>query len=442
MWGGSAALVAVFTFLLYVQPIWALGLLCFARPIMALTLETFFYLGPFRMNVLAVYGLVTVGMMIVLMLVKRRIEMPKYIGYQMGFLLLFLAASLVYSVAPSEGIGDLWRIITPCVYFCFTYNFVKEQKDVSAIYKSVALGSIVPVLFGFYQAITGKFLHEVDSGPLIRIDSTFWVATNYANYLLVIIFASAFLLLLQKPRHRFIYLLTLAGGVISLLLTYGRGSILALVFGSGAWLILRRDRWVTIPMAILLGLLVVVSMPSLRSRFIEVTTVKEVGQTGWDSRQTIWKAGFSALKKSPVFGYGFGSATTVLKNVLHRKNVILPHNDYLRILLDVGLIGIMVFAFLIVNLLRNVWHGARKVKNHFTAELCRMNVGLLASFCVAMSGENILTDVTTTSYLFMSLACALRMQALDVESIDADSHPLTTLQPAYLRKYYAYSLRK
>lgn len=81
-----------------------------------------------------------------------------------------------------------------------------------------------------------------------------------------------------------------------------------------------------------------------------------------DSRNARWTAIWETIMKKPVFGYGAGSETAVLKNTYAENDLWISlernyntHNQYLYYLLEYGFLGLIVFlAFFSVNIIKAI----------------------------------------------------------------------------------------
>ncbi|MGG4034106.1 O-antigen ligase family protein [Paenibacillus cisolokensis] len=78
-------------------------------------------------------------------------------------------------------------------------------------------------------------------------------------------------------------------------------------------------------------------------------------------RMIIWEYTLESFEKSPILGSGVGSIESVLD--AYFENINQPHNDYLRIIHDYGIIGIFMFSIGVLGLIiviSNAWLKAEK----------------------------------------------------------------------------------
>jgi O-antigen ligase len=69
-----------------------------------------------------------------------------------------------------------------------------------------------------------------------------------------------------------------------------------------------------------------------------------------------WKTLLPEWERSPVFGRGIGTTTTTQSTSTNRLNFLLPHNEYLRYLVETGVVGLTILlaalAILLLGLVR------------------------------------------------------------------------------------------
>jgi O-antigen ligase len=123
-----------------------------------------------------------------------------------------------------------------------------------------------------------------------------------------------------------------------------------------------------IPVAIILVGLSIYKLPFLKERFLasfKFDYHQEFGHL-WTSngyRLAIWSCTFETVKKEPLFGFGPGNGQKALQNTFREKGFIWgvrqsfnAHNDFLSIMLDVGIVGVLILVVLIL------WSGFESFK--------------------------------------------------------------------------------
>ncbi|HUP89496.1 MAG TPA: O-antigen ligase family protein, partial [Longimicrobiales bacterium] len=69
----------------------------------------------------------------------------------------------------------------------------------------------------------------------------------------------------------------------------------------------------------------------------------------WQGRQLLWAIAWAAFMASPLFGLGMGSSAAVIRESFPDQDVKVVHNEYLRLAVDTGLIGVALFAVSIIT---------------------------------------------------------------------------------------------
>jgi O-antigen ligase len=75
------------------------------------------------------------------------------------------------------------------------------------------------------------------------------------------------------------------------------------------------------------------------------TVYKITGKSLLSGRQIIWKQSMNLIAQKPLFGYGTGTQLSNISNIQ-----LSAHNLYIQILLQNGIIGLLVFIFLIISI--------------------------------------------------------------------------------------------
>ena len=126
------------------------------------------------------------------------------------------------------------------------------------------------------------------------------------------------------------------------------GSVFFLLFFSSNPRVKRACLWLTIAAG--LGLLAVLVVGnegnSLRERAEEQSPV--------DFRISLYQAGWEMFKQKPIFGWSAGSTEAELTkrmNDFHQESFVF-HNSYLEVVVEHGLVGLALYAWVLVDLFR------------------------------------------------------------------------------------------
>ncbi|MBY6686569.1 O-antigen ligase family protein [Rhodococcus sp. BP-149] len=137
---------------------------------------------------------------------------------------------------------------------------------------------------------------------------------------------------------------------------------------------------VAIPMAYLMYVLVTTWAP-LRDRFLQGDAAYSAGglDLNTSGRTVLWEMTTDSWQQSPLLGKGPGSASSLISARFDR--IAHPHNEYLRILHDFGLIGFVPFAVGLVLITVAVWRRAQRLPGPVHKAAVLSLLGVLAVAC-------------------------------------------------------------
>jgi len=281
---------------------------------------------------------------------------------------LFLLVTLLSTFNSMDFISALreWgKILSYFIIFAILTNIGTKKEDIPYFLIVLIISLLVPMTVGFYQLVSGTGLYKAG---FHRITGTFHIPNEYAAYLIFpLLIGIAFSLdntlsMIQRSGFAFLAL----GVALSLFFTYTRASWLGMFIGLMIMGMIRYKSLLFIcPLAILI-LLLFVPLESLRMQ--EIVT----GQGSLYARLHIWERMFPLVISSPVWGHGFTDFDDLAEKFLGRSTV--GQSDYFKILVEVGLIGLITFLCLMLRVLRVIYI------NYRYAEEPRLKDFLLATF--------------------------------------------------------------
>ncbi|WP_149830692.1 O-antigen ligase family protein [Streptomyces tailanensis] len=102
----------------------------------------------------------------------------------------------------------------------------------------------------------------------------------------------------------------------------------------------------------------------LRDRFTQNDN-EEIGNMviGTSGRSQLWSITWDSIKEAPWLGHGIGHAESLIGNTAGISRLMHPHNDYLRLWNDLGIIGIGLWVLAVLILFRGAYRRLRVATN-------------------------------------------------------------------------------
>jgi len=159
----------------------------------------------------------------------------------------------------------------------------------------------------------------------------------------------------RSPVVKIVMATLMVGGLIVVLLTGSRGGLLVLVVVVMALAYRLRDMRVIYATAVMVPLLIVVLLATgstlLENAFNRITMLSSGGVAQFTSgRDQIWSmllSDYSASALGMLFGNGYGAASYMGMKAE-------PHNIYLKVLVEFGIVGLTFFLYFIFLMFRRI----------------------------------------------------------------------------------------
>ncbi len=302
----------------------------------------------------ALYGFLGLAMLAVL--AKGSIRM----GQHAWWYLLFLGAgafSCVYTTNQANTLSSLKECLVLLVICVFVFNLVTNQKRVRIV---MMVMSLVPVALYFYLAATGQL--DTDGS---RLGQTMAANANvFASvYMIGAICSVYFIFFYEKKWLRVCFVLAFMAQIHTLALSGGRKYFLLPVILLCAILLVRQNKkgrkQLVKNALIAIGLIAVVLWAIFKvealyqtighrfKEFFELLTGEGASDYSFIARQKFIELALKYWLDAPVLGNGMDSFRTLSGLNVH------CHNNYLEILCDLGLIGVLIYyAFPVILLVR------------------------------------------------------------------------------------------
>jgi O-antigen ligase len=315
------------------------------------------------------------------------------------------AISLPWAPDFRQGIRFVTRLLAPFV----TYLIVSDLLDrvmVRAVIRALYLSSVIPIVYGFWELLTGTG-NTITAG-LVRVQSCFHHPAHFSMYLLFM-FCLAYATFLDKRTvNRPAWLAYIGAILVLLLCTYTRISWIAtaVCFVYLSWAF-GKTRYLVV-----VGLIGAVVVPlyarPLLERMLEIDYVlgshdllDRSNSIGW--RLYFWTNLIDEWKLKPWFGYGTGSSIVFGRELMGVWTS--PHNGYLRVLYETGIVGAAAFAWVLLTMLRQAVRLLRSELDDSVKLVSHVYVTMTISYIILNLTDNILEyyEVAIYNWAILSL---------------------------------------
>lgn len=327
-------------------------------------------------------------------LIPSRLTLPIVL-----LVLISLVSSLhnyIYKDLPF--LTSLFRLGKSVEYYIMFYlalNIARSRKEISAYIYMLCIAAGLATLYSLVKL-------QIGLGAGERIHGLPGETANiYGGFL---IFHICILLgitsLHEKTRLVGLFLATLMA--IPFVHTLSRSSYVSLFVGLVILSLLTKDRHIMFFLIISLAL---VLFTQARDRFETIFgIISGHPPSSWAARIAGWEMFLPKIVRAPVFGWGLGSSTLAIDN------------EYVRQIYELGILGFVVFVWLIVRAGQAALHIFRHNDNKLFRGFAMGYLGGLAALLVHGIAATSFTAIRTTEPFFIAtgLICAImhKMPAL------------------------------
>lgn len=324
-----------------------------------------FFLGQFS---LIKYGIYFGALIVLLFWGKIRIKIDLIVGAYLLFF-LWMVISIGYSEMRYDSIMLLIKYTIPLFSLWLGYSAIEEKYDLYYFSKAVTTSALFYALIvGGFSAMFMPWLYFSPFGTGMFL--TYAGLADYFTSIFVVFF------ILYWITSRKIYLWGALWILLSTILATVRTGLggIALV---GVFFAFFRYKWKSVPYIIMVGVLFVgaiLFIPSINEKFfgenagtITASDIVQGDALSLDNIQTsgrefLWGLAMDKFyEPSPIVGSGLGTTTHFIKERgKSRHTVALLHSDYVQILCDNGIVGIVLIAIfylcIIIKVFRYTWN--------------------------------------------------------------------------------------
>jgi len=314
---------------------------------------------PGGTTVVRIVGLLAGGTLVAVGLLDNRIVKPPRSAICWALFLFWCSISVLWAVDPTAALRQLATSAALILFYLAAVSFRITEEEFKWVVRLAILGGCFAAAFAVYEYSAGinwaqgSGARLVERGSLIVGETE--VNPDYfgLKLLVPIPLAIAAFLAARSWWGRLLSFCALAITVLALLLTMSRAALISLLVVILVFLVRLRLYRRLLPVVALASLL----LAAMPATFFQ--RIREASETGGAGRLDIWKAGFEMFKHYPWVGAGLGNFIIVYQEFAgfspkFHGFMRAPHNMYLNILVDLGLLGLAVFLSAIVAQVRDV----------------------------------------------------------------------------------------
>lgn len=320
--------------------------------------------------------------------------------WQWSLVLLTAIPGFFVTVSPTETLREFVRVASIFLLYLAAFDLLATEAQIRTFVKTLALSVVIPGVVALVQFVLGKGL-TVDNISS-RLYGTFGHPNVLAFYLVLVVTV----LLTTLPifgqawrRRALVGLVVLLGLLVG---TYTRGAwigmtIILVLFG----LLLHRKLLLYAAGA---GIFIVLAFPLVSKLTFAVINVdlmntsviqritnanRDSGSLDW--RVELWRDMRRKVGEAPYFGHGLGSFPILREQQINNPaEATEAHNDYLRLAVETGFIGLGAYLLLLLSLvitaLARVFRSTAKIPRQVAIGF----LGLVLAFVFMSYFDNLL----------------------------------------------------
>ncbi|GAU77791.1 oligosaccharide repeat unit polymerase Wzy [Fusibacter sp. 3D3] len=402
-----------------------IGKMLFLLMILLLNFMKVIYIGQVPFN-FAISDFV-IPFIILFMLINMKLkDIAEGVKIYIWALILFFWIIIVGFHAISSGtiidegwkglLGELIKLFINLSYFYIGYKalLIIKTKYIKVIWTiSSYLFMIIGLLLNFI-AVNNYFSNYMN---LDKYKFFFMGTYTDPNHAATFLGINAFLMMRFARRenrigYRWVYYLNTIISLGLILLTDSRGGFLAAFLASIVWIACRSTKRVIVLLDAILvfwmGLLAILNIDGLIFRHEFLTKLYNSFLnfgSGYDTRHSLALVAWLIGKDNPIFGVGRGNYIVNSKIYFDFLNLEyigkIPHNTYLGLFSETGIIGILLYFFPLYLLLYVIIKNRSKIADNFS-NFVYLNSELLAILCVVMVQASVLNIENQRVLWFLS----------------------------------------
>ena len=308
----------------------------------------------------------------------------------MGLVLAIAFVGIAMSPAKMISLQDWIRVLGGYCVYVLVVDLMETREQQRWLVRVLLASALAPVTVGIWQYV--NHTGNTDTPGLVRIYGTFTHPSPYSFYLVQMIpLAAVFFVHTRSKFARLGLGVMIPAMLFCVFEAQTRGAWVGLIVSVAVFSI-ARARWTLIFIPLVLGA-AFFGVSSVRARVSNATST--TGSVMWREHQWQHALGIASAPKLATVGTGLGAVQTDLGQP--------THNEYLRMLVETGLLGLIVTLALYVKLWRLAQRAERMATDAFERDVLLAFLMAFAGRAVIALSDNVL-DLPALEWYFWAAA--------------------------------------
>ena len=322
-------------------------------------------------------------------------------GLALAALLIAACVATLGSEMPGRSAVETSRLATAVLMFFVVDRLCEQTRRPDRFVAAVLGAAVIPVAVALFGPLFGLDRFEVKDG-IERAIATFTQSNPLGHFLVIVVLVLVAFVLVRPGRARLLAAAAMVPVGLALVLTYTRLAWVSVVIGGVVMLWVAGRRWL-LPALVLLLIAAAVVAPDVGRRIDQLTTPNAAvsgSESGFGWRLGQWSDVVDLADRNPVTGIGPDVVAARLANGQP------PHNDVLRALVEMGILGLAAYAAVLVALVGIAVTAWRRARGPRSTTVALAFVGVVSSFVVTSVAANLLGQVVLLWYVLALAAAA------------------------------------
>src|SRR3990170_1834742 len=326
-----------------------------------------------------------------------------------SFFLVACLLSLPFSQNLANSLSEFLELCSFVVLFVLVVISIRSKRDVQNMVVCLILSSVIPIIVGLIQILNNRYI-VVGLEPSFRVYSTLPHPSAYAFYLIIIAVLTISLMNRGKnPPHKVKSIILLAFISVSLVYTFTRGAWLGLALSLFVLGILQKKKFQLFSPVIVA--LLFLNVPLIYERFQPIFDPRLSKFTSFAWRFGLWNSAISYFLAHPLFGIGFGNFILIGHEI---TNFFMnAHNDYLKLLVETGIVGFLGFIWVLASTWRIGIAAFKRVTDPYLKSIAAGFIAVLLSYLCMSFSDNIFNHGAFQWYLWAYAGLITAMYRMD-----------------------------